>query len=812
MSTRVAAACLLTVLLLASIPPSQGQGTQPFVGQERCDPTVVRYVMCIEVLHRDPVLQPVTSNLYRIAYRPVPNNFSGHLIYDALIVGGLDGSSTSDSHSIVVLYDGVTISRILDRTGPQFLDISWAPDGSYALIVTDGKPIYRVDPPNATRPQYAFRNLWDDCAHVQIQGCNDAFFTGKHAHVSFNPVTMAAWISGSSLLQYDGENLSVIESGANIAYSAVSWSPDGGQALLSALVCVDPNNLGNDIVCPQNLTAGQIVPARIILANPATSQLCEVYTYGKYNPQRAEVNDITWAPDGSYALIYGDDAFHGTVLRYDARAPTNGTTSQGCPRLENSFRYLAQEKAEGEFNEMAYNPRLGRLWATAGAGKELWEVTGDGLQMLDILGEHDLTLGKGTIYYGITWDPTLNFALVSGYDGRLYKFLPANAPFTRVLTPKNNTFVTGDVLVAGKSYAPSQFERIGRVEVNVTGPENSSGWQPANITANTRGVANWTYTWSTRGLQEGDFYRIQVRSVLGSVVSNVANRTVRLVGSAGMAAPTFGETQPTSFDGNFTLTWTSESRDGVVYDLEEASLPSQFAGQGGVALTQDFAFAGDERVVYNGSAPRATFTDKDDGQYFYRVRARTSDAVSAWSQPIMVSVALDSDGDGLSDAVERACGSDTHAAGSTCDDLDGDGVANPDDAFPIDATQSRDTDGDGVADGNDKFPLDHRDWSDGDSDGFGDNAERRLGSDPFSKDSTPDADDDGDGCLNQVEADAKTDPRDPASAPDACRKPGSRPSNQPGAATPDAGALAALGVLGLAAFAAGRRGRTRPPR
>jgi len=57
------------------------------------------------------------------------------------------------------------------------------------------------------------------------------------------------------------------------------------------------------------------------------------------------------------------------------------------------------------------------------------------------------------------------------------------------------------------------------------------------------------------------------------------------------------------------------------------------------------------------------------------------------------------------------------------DDNDGDGVADINDAFPNDATESVDTDGDGTGDNTDIFPNDASETTDSDGDGMGDNAD-----------------------------------------------------------------------------------------
>jgi endonuclease I len=137
---------------------------------------------------------------------------------------------------------------------------------------------------------------------------------------------------------------------------------------------------------------------------------------------------------------------------------------------------------------------------------------------------------------------------------------------------------------------------------------------------------------------------------------------------------------------------------------------------------------------------------------------------------------LDDDGDGFPDAVEEACFSDSldpvstpsdYDVDGTCDELDedddGDGVNDSVDAFPVDASESRDADddgigdnadedddGDGIADSEDVFPLDATEATDTDGDGTGDNL---------------DADDDGDGASDAEEEDCGSDGRDSSSLP-----------------------------------------------
>ncbi|MDC3330488.1 BspA family leucine-rich repeat surface protein, partial [Flavobacteriaceae bacterium] len=118
----------------------------------------------------------------------------------------------------------------------------------------------------------------------------------------------------------------------------------------------------------------------------------------------------------------------------------------------------------------------------------------------------------------------------------------------------------------------------------------------------------------------------------------------------------------------------------------------------------------------------------------------------------------DQDGDLLPDIKEEELGTDP-----TNPDTDGDGVADGEDDFPLDANSSLDTDGDGIADENDsdddndgvpdaidRFPLDPTESIDTDSDGIGDNA---------------DPDDDNDGYSDLTEGLGGSDPKNPSSIP-----------------------------------------------
>lgn len=103
-----------------------------------------------------------------------------------------------------------------------------------------------------------------------------------------------------------------------------------------------------------------------------------------------------------------------------------------------------------------------------------------------------------------------------------------------------------------------------------------------------------------------------------------------------------------------------------------------------------------------------------------------------------VYVELDGDSDGWGDESQDNCrglanpaqsNADADGSGDACDiDDDNDSTVDSEDAFPLDASESRDTDGDGVGDNAD---------SDDDNDGVSDVDEARAGSDPKNASSRP---------------------------------------------------------------------------
>jgi len=119
----------------------------------------------------------------------------------------------------------------------------------------------------------------------------------------------------------------------------------------------------------------------------------------------------------------------------------------------------------------------------------------------------------------------------------------------------------------------------------------------------------------------------------------------------------------------------------------------------------------------------------------------------------------DSDDDGVGDNADEfpndateTVDSDGDGTGDNADtDDDGDGVADAEDAFPNNPSETADSDNDGVGDNADEFPNDASETADSDDDGVGDNA------DAFPTDATETVDTDGDGTGDNADTDDDND-------------------------------------------------------
>ena len=232
----------------------------------------------------------------------------------------------------------------------------------------------------------------------------------------------------------------------------------------------------------------------------------------------------------------------------------------------------------------------------------------------------------------------------------------------------------------------------------------------------------------------------------------------------------------TDFEGlileqQFVITIENDAIASVEEIQEEAVTPPSSSGGGGGSNYNPMYFDTDgdgvvDQIEFNAGTDHRDFTDfpldtDNDGIYDFNDGDLDNDGYANENDafPTNPNEWSDIDNDGIGD--------------NSDEDTDNDGVRNVDvnwreesftyDAFPNDPTESIDTDNDGIGnngdddddndgylDANDAFPLDASEWADTDNDSIGDNTDEDI---------------DGDNYLNIHEEQAGSDPYDPNSVP-----------------------------------------------
>jgi subtilisin family serine protease len=188
------------------------------------------------------------------------------------------------------------------------------------------------------------------------------------------------------------------------------------------------------------------------------------------------------------------------------------------------------------------------------------------------------------------------------------------------------------------------------------------------------------------------------------------------------------------------------------------SLDPTSAGAGAIIETAQTTLQASVTKVTAGTTDTATFTSNNSTSALFINNAALASLPDFDSDGIADVADLDDDADGVADTddafpldTNESVDTDADGVGNNTDtDDDGDGVTDADDAFPLNAAETLDTDtdgignnadtdddADGVADADDAFPLDADENLDTDADGIGNNA---------------DTDDDGDGVTDADDA------------------------------------------------------------
>jgi len=184
---------------------------------------------------------------------------------------------TSSDGKVFRLYSNGTLTLIGQPVTTQLRQISWKPDGSYALISGDSAVLLKYDGTSLTSIPTSVST-----------GLN--FWT-----VSWKPDGSYALIGGSSglLLKYNGVSVTAISDPNTQTLYAIGWNPTGNYALL---VGKSGTMLTYDGTTVRSLTSGTIY----------------------------DLDAVGWNPNGQYALIGG---LNGTVLRFNGTLATRINTS-----------------------------------------------------------------------------------------------------------------------------------------------------------------------------------------------------------------------------------------------------------------------------------------------------------------------------------------------------------------------------------------------------------------------------------------------------------------------------------------------------
>ena len=259
--------------------------------------------------------QPVTTELRQVSWKP-------------------DGSYAliSGDSAVLLKYDGTQLTSIPTSvsTGYNFWTVSWKPDGSYALIGGTSGLLLKYD-------------------GVSVTAISDPNTLTIFA-IGWNPTSNYALIVGKSgaALTYDGTSVRSLTSGTAYDLDAVGWNPNSQYALIGGLNGTILRFNGTQItpINTNGLTGTNAIAS--IAFNPSGTLALLVGNNGmvlSYNGSTLTLLSqvtfswlygVTWSPSGT-AYIIGNG---GTELTYSNGTLTkvsSGITSSPLP----SFRAIS---------------------------------------------------------------------------------------------------------------------------------------------------------------------------------------------------------------------------------------------------------------------------------------------------------------------------------------------------------------------------------------------------------------------------------------------------------------------------------------
>lgn len=532
---------------------------------------------------------------------------------------------------------------LFDRPGSGLADVAFHPNGT-SLVVGIRNTLLLGSPG-------AYRNIWNESRFAATPGLS---FFGLRA--AFQPGTDRALVAGSSLLtaSLSGE-IEVLHGGRGAFFRSVAWNPSAPFGWVEAAVERD----GRALLGAVWRTDGE----------SPLDQEDNVAIYGRLNPGSSLLNTISFAPNGSYALLAGRDGAGASLLTWSSHRTDCHRHERGACH-DHRWQYLPTSKAEGPVTCAAFHP-TGQYALVAGLDR-------------NVLGYADTHVyaplqHQGPDLFGCAFHPSGAYALVVGADGAVLEVTPGLGPLAAVATPgpgalvppkENATFLVGTL--ARSENALTVTASIAGVEANVSAVQDGAWWR---VLVDTTGLTDGTYEL----LVEAAGPDGQTTLTHPFLVNNEQFTPAR----PRVLEPTGLEGQGVDADGRFTVRWGALDAP-VVYEVQE-----QVAGESNAT-----------RVLPAGARDNLTVQVDRDGQFLYRVRSVNAFNTSAWSESVVVNVVLDSDQDGVPDSRDPRpfladVWGDTDEDGVT-DDVEYAQCSDPTDA---NSTPSSDDDGDGVPNG-----------------------------------------------------------------------------------------------------------------
>jgi len=479
-----------------------------------------------------------------IAFRPLDTS-------TLALLAGDDLSAAPVTASVLLLYDGITFTRLSTPAYSEIKGIAWSADASYALIA-------------ATR---AFNG-----AVLKYQGgsLSEIYTDTVRQYKAICWGGQGAWLAGYN---YDNSSLDIqLFDGSgpvtdvpapkqDIFATDLSWSHALGAGLCAAemTTLLRWNAQGAVKVADASLK-GELqgvawAPQRslaIITGIDLSGEQFKDGTLYAYDGSAVSVessgiypglNDAAWHPGGRFALVTGDN---GTVLRY------NAPNAKPLCLIENP-KPLTVVSATTRVNGTAGDPDGDPIlsvqvkidsgeWEDA-MGGESWYFDWD-----------TTTVGKGqhTVYARSSdgADESISEARNVIVDN------PNHPPVVTIDSPLEGAGVSGTVLVTGTATDPDAGDSVASVQVSIDGGD----WAAAS------GTASWSLGWDTLAVEDGP-HTIRARCSDGEENSTVASRTVTVQNHGPNAPPTCAITSPSdgeTVSGQVLLQGTAADADNGV--------------------------------------------------------------------------------------------------------------------------------------------------------------------------------------------------------------------------------------------------------